>query len=166
MNILVFGDSIAYGANDLELGGWVNRLGLHLDKKYDYDYNVFNFGVSGEITTEVLARFDSECKARCGKQGNETVIIFAIGINDTSMLSYNTQEPRYVGVERQMLGQFHKQLRDNPQVREFFMQGLRDRMGEKGFSPKHLWVTKESVTKINAMRKANLKDDGGTDGSQ
>ena len=58
MKILVFGDSIAYGANDYELGGWVNRLRLDFDKKTDYEIEVFNLGRSGEISEEVLNRFD------------------------------------------------------------------------------------------------------------
>jgi lysophospholipase L1-like esterase len=81
MNILVFGDSITYGACDDKCGGWVNRLRLHLDKKYDYGTDVFNLGISGEVTAEVLARFDDDCRGRV-QAHHRTVIIFAIGTND------------------------------------------------------------------------------------
>lgn len=80
--ILIFGDSIAYGASDNEFGGWVNRLRIYLDNKLDIDYNIFNLSIPGETTKDVLKRFQDECKARYQK-GNKLMVVFAIGINDT-----------------------------------------------------------------------------------
>ncbi len=82
INILVFGDSIVHGIGDLRHGGWVKRLSLCLDKDGNYNYDVFNLGVSGEETEDVLKRFVSECKA-IHVENKKTIIIFAIGINDT-----------------------------------------------------------------------------------
>jgi len=84
--ILVFGDSIAYGAWDGE-GGWVQRLRRFLDKKTldesnDFYCLVYNLGVSGEGTKDLLVRFESEIKPRL-IEGEETIIIIAIGINDS-----------------------------------------------------------------------------------
>lgn len=83
INILVFGDSITYGAWDKEKGGWVNRLRLALenDDSNNY-YTIFNLGISGDVTESIKNRFDNECKIRFNKNDN-TIIIFSIGINDT-----------------------------------------------------------------------------------
>ncbi|HIR58919.1 MAG TPA: hypothetical protein IAB38_02610 [Candidatus Onthousia excrementipullorum] len=83
INILVFGDSITYGAWDKEKGGWVNRLRLALenDDSNSY-YTIFNLGISGDVTESIKNRFDNECKIRFNKNDN-TIIIFSIGINDT-----------------------------------------------------------------------------------
>ena len=74
--ICVFGDSITWGAWDNEKRGWVNRLKLFLCK--DNGVEVYNLGISGDKTEDVLERFGEEAKVR-----EPTDIIFAIGINDT-----------------------------------------------------------------------------------
>lgn len=79
MIISIFGDSIAWGAHDLQLGGWVNRLRLYFNNKGDYETDVYNNGISGDYIKGVLKRFDTEAQAR-----NPDMIILAIGINDTS----------------------------------------------------------------------------------
>lgn len=86
VNILAFGDSITYGEGDTELGGWVNRLRLHLVNRDNNDYNIHNLGICGQITEEILNRFDSEYNARYDKEA-ETIVIFAIGINDTQIVN-------------------------------------------------------------------------------
>ena len=78
--ILVFGDSITWGAFDLEGGGWVERLKLYMWAKGDID--VYNLGISGGKTPGLLERFESETKARI-EEDEETIIVFAIGINDS-----------------------------------------------------------------------------------
>ncbi|PSO45487.1 MAG: hypothetical protein BRC25_02110 [Parcubacteria group bacterium SW_6_46_9] len=80
MRILVFGDSIAWGAYDQEGGGWVSRL----HSKYtdvNNDVNIYNLSISGDTTTGLLERLEIESKIR-----NLDVIIFAIGINDAQYL--------------------------------------------------------------------------------
>jgi len=81
--ILVFGDSITYGAWDKE-GGWVQRLRKFLDENYE-DYLVYNLGVSGNNTNDLLERFEFETKQRL-KENEETIFIFAIGINDSQFI--------------------------------------------------------------------------------
>lgn len=80
MDICVFGDSIAYGYFDLEKGGWVNRVRIYLDNK-KFDGAVYNLGISGEITGDILKRFEIETTARDPK-----LIIFAVGINDAQWM--------------------------------------------------------------------------------
>ncbi len=82
-NILIFGDSITYGVYDEELGGFVNRLKLDLERDYKHYYNVYNLGVPGSNTNDLLNRFENECKARLDDT-LKTIIIFFIGINDSS----------------------------------------------------------------------------------
>jgi len=84
-HILVFGTSITYGAWDSE-GGWVARLRKFLDKKtissnYKNYGLIYNLGVDGDKTEDVLKRFEPETKARL-EPGNETIVIFHVGIND------------------------------------------------------------------------------------
>lgn len=80
MNICIFGASIAYGAYDLEKGGWANRLRIYLDNK-DYDGETYNLGISGDTTRGLLARLEAEASIR-----NPKAIIFSIGTNDSTLL--------------------------------------------------------------------------------
>jgi len=78
--ILIFGDSITWGANDWEKGGWAERLKVFIGQ--NYGTHVYNLGVSGEKTPNLLERFQTETKARVD-EGEEAMFIFAIGINDS-----------------------------------------------------------------------------------
>lgn len=82
-NILVFGDSITYGKSDAE-GGWVARLRSFLEQK-DPDTKVYNLGIPGDTTADLLLRFSAETRARL-REDSETMIIFAIGINDSCFI--------------------------------------------------------------------------------
>jgi len=81
--ILIFGDSITYGAGDKE-SGWTQRLRKFLDENYE-DYFVYNLGVSGNDTNDLLKRFEFETKQRI-KEEKEIIFIFAIGINDSQFI--------------------------------------------------------------------------------
>lgn len=83
--ILVFGDSIAWGAWDIERG-WVERLRKYYNEKNLSGSNfwclIYNLGISGNGVSDVLERFEFETKQRL-KEDEETIIIFAVGINDS-----------------------------------------------------------------------------------
>lgn len=86
MRVLIFGDSIAQGFYD-EGGGWVNRLRWHYDKiavdNHDLTQpTIFNLGVSGDTTKNLLKRMDTEIAARQWP-GEQLAIVIAIGTNDT-----------------------------------------------------------------------------------
>lgn len=84
--IIVFGDSITYGQRDLEMGGWVNRLKLALAHDSSItSCHVFNMGISGQSTTEILERMERECKGRVLDDANN-IIVIAAGINDTQII--------------------------------------------------------------------------------
>jgi len=85
--ICVFGASITWGAYDSEKGGWVNRLRLDLEKR-DEDYiSVYNLGVDGNTTSDLLERFEVEAKAR-----EPDILIFSIGDNDSALISLDKFE--------------------------------------------------------------------------
>lgn len=84
MRVLVFGDSIAQGFWDPD-GGWVSHLRTYYDQQKlqgtDADPpNIFNLGVSGDSSDDVLDRVNSEAKARAIE---DLAFVFAIGINDS-----------------------------------------------------------------------------------
>ena len=81
--ILFFGASTTWGAWDREKGGWVNRIRLFLDNK-DSDFFVYNSGVSGDTTEDMLRRFEIELKAR-----DPEIIVISIGDNDSVVESIN-----------------------------------------------------------------------------
>jgi lysophospholipase L1-like esterase len=80
--ICIFGNSITWGASDVEAGGWVARLRNYFEKS-NSDVEVYNCGVSGDNTDELLERFKKEAEAR-----EPDIIIFAIGINDSQYINY------------------------------------------------------------------------------
>jgi lysophospholipase L1-like esterase len=77
--ICVFSDSIAWGACDYKRGGWVEKLKVDMLK--NSDIQVYNFGVCGNTTVNLLDRFQKEADIM-----NPEIIIFAIGINDSRYL--------------------------------------------------------------------------------
>ena len=87
--ILVFGASITYGAWDEE-GGWTQRLRKFLDKKAlenpDLYFRVFNLGIPGNTTEDLLKRFEFESIQRLRKD-EDAVFIFGTGTNDSQFLT-------------------------------------------------------------------------------
>jgi len=87
-NILIFGDSTTWGAWDIG-GGWVQKLRQYVDEKRitkpGKETYVYNLGVSGDTTEDLIERFEYEAKSRLSKE--ETIIIFNIGLNDSQFLN-------------------------------------------------------------------------------
>jgi len=84
MRVLIFGDSITQGFWDID-GGWVSRIRKHFDQQMidgiDNDPpTIFNLGVSGDSSDDVLARFDKETKVRAK---GELALVIAVGVNDS-----------------------------------------------------------------------------------
>jgi len=86
MRILFFGDSITQGFWDSH-GGWVERIRKHYDDlaREDLQNNnkpeVFNLGVSGDTTINLITRIENEIVARKW-QDDALVVVIAIGTND------------------------------------------------------------------------------------
>lgn len=85
MRILVFGDSITQGFNDPN-GGWVEHLKrdyLQRKVKGDDAFEIFNLGISGDTSIEVLNRMENEIAVR--RWPNDPVMtILAVGVNDST----------------------------------------------------------------------------------
>tara|TARA_B100000508_G_scaffold139013_1_gene136164 strand:+ start:846 stop:1433 length:588 start_codon:yes stop_codon:yes gene_type:complete len=85
MHVLIFGDSITQGYDDYQVGGWANRLFTDISARVDKenkDYiSVFNLGIDGDSTREILARLENEIKPRLS---DEMVFIFDMGGNDSA----------------------------------------------------------------------------------
>jgi len=76
MTIGIWGDSIVYGSCDSEALGWAGRLRKVLPTD-DYN-NLYNFGICGDTSEDVLKRFQIEVDAI-----GPDKIVFAVGINDS-----------------------------------------------------------------------------------
>lgn len=99
-NICIFGDSTAWGAWDMEKGGWVNRLWLYAGEKTEGDCQIYNLSISGGTTGTILERFESEAKVR-----EADSLIFQAGGNDSCLEGKN-------GPNRIPLDQFKKNLEE------------------------------------------------------
>ena len=87
--ILVFGASITQGLWDKE-GGWVNRLRKYLDSLYlsgklKEELFIFNLGISGNITEDLLRRIEFETKQRI--LSGIALTIISIGLNDSQWIN-------------------------------------------------------------------------------
>jgi len=73
----IFGDSVTQAA--YVNTGWVDLFRTYLEQKYcDEFINVFNLGIGGNTSDDILKRFRTESEAR-----EPTDIIFAFGVNDS-----------------------------------------------------------------------------------
>lgn len=84
MNIIIFGDSIAWGAWDRE-GGWANRVSrwaneISIGSEFEKEIYVYNLGIPGDSTRTLLERAKDELDRRTD---GDLILIFAIGANDT-----------------------------------------------------------------------------------
>lgn len=89
MQILAFGASITWGSWDSE-GGWVDRLKHHyfqyMEKHPEEWVEVFNLGICGQTSQDLVKRFQSESEPRISPDKDETVFLFAFGGNDAAFV--------------------------------------------------------------------------------
>jgi lysophospholipase L1-like esterase len=78
-DILIFGDSIAYGIGDPLLGGWVDLLKRYTWEKKP-DLNVYNFCIDGNTTRDLLVRLSIQSAQTLYEKD---AIFIAIGVNDS-----------------------------------------------------------------------------------
>ncbi len=76
----IFGDSVTQASYVKD--SWADLLKPLLETKHsDSSVNVFNLGIGGNTTTDIVNRFNNEASARL-----PTDIIFALGVNDSAYL--------------------------------------------------------------------------------
>ena len=85
-SISVFGDSITFGRGNNINRGWVGRLRKVFEQKDPYNA-VYNLGVPGDTSKDLVKRFDVEASSRIKylREGDRHVIILAIGLNDSRL---------------------------------------------------------------------------------
>ena len=85
--MFAFGDSITYGMWE-EQGGWTERLRRKVERKNirddDFRCLLYNMGIPGDTAEDLKKRMAEELKSRI-REGFETVIVIAIGINDSAL---------------------------------------------------------------------------------
>jgi len=81
--ILAFGDSITLGRGIQPNTGWVDKLKNYFESKDCFNV-VYNLGVPGDSSTDLLKRFETEAKARIQyyHPDNRFIILIGIGTND------------------------------------------------------------------------------------
>ena len=85
--ILSFGDSIIFGRGVAKSKSYISRLANFFDAVDRYGFLVFNLGVPGESSQELLERLEEECMVRLESTLNsEVIILIAIGINDAKFV--------------------------------------------------------------------------------
>lgn len=94
--ILIFGDSITYGAWDTS-GGWADRLKQWAHKRTIESTStdkiqVLNLGIGGDTSTGVLKRLEAEVEARYSASW-PFAFIFAIGTNDERVKNGQIETP-------------------------------------------------------------------------
>jgi lysophospholipase L1-like esterase len=86
-NVICFGDSITRGENDIQHGGWADRLKAHYINRRlqgdDDSFDAFNMGISGETTAGLIDRFSNELLTRLSADGS-TIVLFQYGANDAA----------------------------------------------------------------------------------
>jgi lysophospholipase L1-like esterase len=82
--ILCFGDSITFGRGEIPNYSWVWRLRNYFEPKGEHNA-VYNLGVSGHNSVDLLKRFDAEATARVRliRPEDKFLILIAIGQNDS-----------------------------------------------------------------------------------
>ena len=106
-SICVFGDSTAWGAWDMEKGGWVNRLYFYISEKTRGETEIYNLSISGGTTETILERFESEAKIR-----ETDALIFQSGGNDSYLKGKNRPNQIPIDQFRKNLEEIIKRARD------------------------------------------------------
>lgn len=82
--ILVLGDSITFGRGESPTFGWSGRLKEYFEAQ-EFHNCLYNLGLPGDTSTNLLKRFETEVKARVKyiRPEDNYLILIGIGINDS-----------------------------------------------------------------------------------
>ncbi|HIH24447.1 TPA: hypothetical protein HA251_05415 [Candidatus Woesearchaeota archaeon] len=82
--ILCFGDSVTWGRGETPNIGWAGRLKKSVESSGEYRA-VYNLGVCGDTSSDLLRRFKAECdaRARAYRKEDQFLILIAVGLNDS-----------------------------------------------------------------------------------
>lgn len=83
VKILIFGDSIAWGAFDTKCGGWAERLKTYFFENYkEKEIGIYNLSVSSNDTRGVLEFIKQDIKKINKIDPEKLILLFSIGSND------------------------------------------------------------------------------------
>lgn len=80
MRLCAIGDSFVNGTGDPDGLGWVGRIASSR-MNAGSDLTVYNLGVRGDTSADILARFEREAAVRTGP-GFDVRLLFSFGVND------------------------------------------------------------------------------------
>ena len=88
--ICVFGDSLTFGRGDSINSGWSEKLKRDFESQ-DYYNCLYNLGVCGDTTEDILKRFDVEANSRIRfkREADRYIIIISVGLNDSRLIGEN-----------------------------------------------------------------------------
>ncbi|MGB3401462.1 MAG: GDSL-type esterase/lipase family protein [Microcoleaceae cyanobacterium] len=87
LRVIALGDSLVYGYGDPEAGGWVEQLRRRWMSVESPGHVLYNLGVRGNRTLQVLDRLEQEFRHR-GELRNRLpdLIILSVGVNDSAQV--------------------------------------------------------------------------------
>jgi lysophospholipase L1-like esterase len=86
--ILIFGDSIAWGAFDKKYGGWVERLKAHFLQNYkEEEIGIYNLSISSNDTRGVLVFLEQDINKINKIEPEKLILLFSIGSNDSRYIN-------------------------------------------------------------------------------
>jgi lysophospholipase L1-like esterase len=100
VQIGIWGDSIIHGGRDTVMGGWVTRLKMYCVSRQLGDH-IFNLGLGGNNSTEVLNRIAAEIEARTVHIDH---VFVSVGVNDITNKNKLTTPEVYEGNLRGIIG--------------------------------------------------------------
>jgi lysophospholipase L1-like esterase len=152
--ILIFGASSTHGNWD-EFGGWANRIRLAVIKKILdapnlYHGHVFNLGVPGNTTGDLLKRMDREINTRLFYP--DTIIIISIGTNDSRVI---TEGNKPIVTEEQLKMNWNKLIKVAKKYTDSVISVGLSPVNEKHTNPwdKQYSYINERITLFNSVIK-------------
>jgi len=88
LKVIALGDSLIYGYGDYVGGGWVERLRRQWMSPDGDGHVLYNLGIRGDRTGQVLQRLEQEfsCRGELRKRVPD-LILLSVGVNDSSRIS-------------------------------------------------------------------------------
>lgn len=157
--ILAFGDSITFSRGDSNHEGWAGLL-AHYFESLDYYNCLFNLGIPGDSSADLLKRFEVEADARIRylRELDKFVILVGIGINDSRFndeLGNAQTEPEQFKKNIEKLIELSKQ-----RTKDVVFIGLTP-VDEKLTNPyETTYFNNERVSQFNDIIKSCCADEG------
>ncbi len=150
--ILCFGDSITFGRGDSVKDGWVAKLREYFESK-DFFNGVYNLGICGQTSNELLKRFETEADSRISfkRSGDRYLVLIGIGTND----SRGMNSPNNVKVSLKQYKQNIKELANlaKSKTKEVVFIGLIPVDDKLRFGYEDTYFSNERIQKYNDIIK-------------